>query len=1163
MSLKKNFTDEELKEGRQSDASYYLASLKGAFRNIRNLQEAEKTEHSNTDVTGYVDDDYSYFHPENFLKGLSYSDAAMKKAQGFIKNNKVSNFEVTVVMDTSNPDHPLIGSSRIYIYDDKSKYYACMVDISFSSERIRSCSCLAWSCRHQSDKSPLGHKLCEHELAAILTIQTYVKEHNIGDKTDMTSYSFLSELGAAPKDVDNSRRRELKIEPYLTRNDKAGLSVSFRTGYDKLYKIKDLEEVRDAIQKGGTIAFGKNTGIMMDISSLSKEAKEWYAFIDNALEEQEMQIDYFDSNKKSYHTNTYKRYKSSIPLFGKNLDSFFEISSGKEIEITVDKDGHKEKKILSFEDSDFRLKLKVKPDNEGGVFHGVAVTGNFPDLYRGQSRYYRLEGSTLSRLPGEMSRRMRSLFTAYKSGKVDIHVGRRNLKPFYREALPRLMEFADVETEEKELIESHIPPVPQFYIYLDCQDGYMICRTEAYYGEKITDPSDLLTVRNPERDLPRFRDLNLEDKLIFAILKYIKGFDPSERVFLAEKNDTETYDFLTAGMEELSSLAEIRATERFRRILRPKRSAFSVGVSVSSDIMNLNVVGEDLTDDEVYDILNAYKRKQRFYKLKDGSFMSFENDEALSKLSELMDSLHLTPKEFVKGKMNIPLYRALYVERMLEDSEDLRLDRDKKFRNLIREFKSVENADFELPSHMRKIMREYQTTGYRWMMSLDHYGFGGILADEMGLGKTMQAIAVMSSVLNGSDGRALVVCPASLVYNWYEEIMKYSKELDPTVIAGSATERERLITGNDKGKVWITSYDLLKRDIASYEGVSFRLFFIDEAQYIKNQTTAAAKSVRLISSTTRFALTGTPIENRLGELWSIFEFLMPGFLYDYPEFKSDIETPIVKDQDEAAGERLKKMVSPFILRRRKKDVLKELPDKLEETRFARMEKPQAKLYDAQATHMKSFIGMKSDADLTKSRIEILAELMKLRQICCDPGLCFDGYKSGSAKREMCMELLQSLADGGHKTLLFSQFTTMLELIEHDLDKAGLKYYKITGATPKEQRLKLVNAFNEDSTPVFLISLKAGGTGLNLTGADSVVHYDPWWNISAENQATDRAHRIGQKNIVTVYKLIIKGSIEEKIVKLQEDKAKLAEDILSAEGISSSALNREELMELLV
>ena len=304
------------------------------------------------------------------------------------------------------------------------------------------------------------------------------------------------------------------------------------------------------------------------------------------------------------------------------------------------------------------------------------------------------------------------------------------------------------------------------------------------------------------------------------------------------------------------------------------------------------------------------------------------------------------------------------------------------------------------------------------------------------------------------------------------------------------------------------------------------------------------------------------IENRLAEMWSIFDFLMPGFLYDYPAFRDELEQPVVKDADEEASLRLKRMVSPFVLRRLKKDVLKDLPEKLEEVRFAKMDSKQQKLYDAQVIKMKKKIHAQGDEDFRKGKIEILAELTRIRQICCDPSLFLENYDGESAKRQMCMDMMESIADSGHKALVFSQFTTMLEHLEEDLKKSGIAYYKITGSTPKEKRIELVNAFNHDETPVFLISLKAGGTGLNLTGADVVIHYDPWWNVAAENQATDRAHRIGQQNIVTVYKLIVKGTIEEKILKLQEAKAKLADDILSAEGVSSSVLDREELLQLL-
>lgn len=320
--------------------------------------------------------------------------------------------------------------------------------------------------------------------------------------------------------------------------------------------------------------------------------------------------------------------------------------------------------------------------------------------------------------------------------------------------------------------------------------------------------------------------------------------------------------------------------------------------------------------------------------------------------------------------------------------------------------------------------------------------------------------------------------------------------------------------------------------------------------------------MKVVNSQTRYALTGTPIENRLSELWSIFDYLMPGFLYGYDVFKREMESPIVKNSDEAAMKRLQKMVGPFILRRLKGDVLKDLPAKLEESRYVRFGSTQQKLYDAQVLHMKESIAKQDDTEFNKNKMLILAELTRLRQICCDPSLCFENYKGEAAKLEACLQLVQSAIDGGHRMLVFSQFTSMLAILEKKLAESEIPYYTITGSTSKEKRLQMVKEFNEGDVPVFLISLKAGGVGLNLTGADVVIHYDPWWNLAVQNQATDRAHRIGQTKKVTVYKLIAKGTIEEKIQKLQETKKDLAEQVIGGEGAQLGSLSREEIMELL-
>ena len=554
--------------------------------------------------------------------------------------------------------------------------------------------------------------------------------------------------------------------------------------------------------------------------------------------------------------------------------------------------------------------------------------------------------------------------------------------------------------------------------------------------------------------------------------------------------------------------------------------------------------------------------KKRYHRLKDGSFVGLD-DASVGTVDELTEALSLKPADMIKGKMHIPLYRALYLDRMLAENDEVYSKRDSHFREMVKEFKTIDDSDFEEPSSLSDILRNYQKDGFKWLRTLEEWNLGGILADDMGLGKTLQIIALLlSAKLEGRTGTTLVAAPAALVYNWEEEIRKYAPELRAAVIAGNQEERREKIERYGEYDVLVTSYDTLRRDIPFYEGKEFRCEVIDEAQYIKNHTTAAAKAVKVIKSRHRFALTGTPIENRLSELWSIFDYLMPGFLYGYETFRREIETPIVKNQDEDVMKRLQKMTGPFILRRLKENVLSDLPEKLEETRYVRFDGEQKNLYDAQVVHMRETLAGQAEEDFNKNRFQVLAELTRLRQICCAPSLCFENYRGGSAKVDACVQLILSAIDGGHRMLVFSQFTSMLEILEKELDKEEIQYYVITGSTPKEERLRLVKEYNSGSVPVFFISLKAGGVGLNLTGADVVIHYDPWWNQAVQNQATDRAHRIGQTKKVTVYKLIAKNTIEEKIQKLQETKQDLADQIIGGETGQLAGMSREDILALL-
>lgn len=435
-------------------------------------------------------------------------------------------------------------------------------------------------------------------------------------------------------------------------------------------------------------------------------------------------------------------------------------------------------------------------------------------------------------------------------------------------------------------------------------------------------------------------------------------------------------------------------------------------------------------------------------------------------------------------------------------------------------------------------------------------------------GKTIQVLSVIVDYVQKNKEKrkaSLVVSPSSLSLNWQNETTKFADGLKTLVIRGTLAERKEKIKDIEKYDLVITSYDLLKRDIELYKEKDYQFKYViaDEAQYLKNSNTQNAKAIKQIKSETRYALTGTPIENSLAELWSIFDFIMPGYLFGYRKFKNTYETPIIKGEDEAAMSKLKMLIEPFVLRRNKKEVLKELPEKTVTVLDNEMGEEQRNIYLNYLLRAKQEISEQIDLNgYESSRMQILAALTRLRQICCHPSLFIKDYNEGSSKLEQCMEIVQEAVNGGHKILLFSGYTSMFEIIEKELKQSNIKYFKLTGSTKVEERMKLVDEFNENpEIQVFLISLKAGGTGLNLTGADMVIHYDPWWNVSTENQATDRAYRIGQRNNVQVYKLITKNSIEEKIYKLQEKKAKLADEMLDTKTKFVSKLSKEEIMEL--
>ena len=600
-----------------------------------------------------------------------------------------------------------------------------------------------------------------------------------------------------------------------------------------------------------------------------------------------------------------------------------------------------------------------------------------------------------------------------------------------------------------------------------------------------------------------------------------------------------------------------------KQIKQPKIS--NIGIRVDNGLLELDISKINIDINEIKDILKDYHIKKKYHKLKNGDFLDLTNNKDLNLLDEMATTLDIDYSKVSKGVVNLPINRSFYLEKLVEANKDITVSKNEQYSEMIDNIGNTEiSKDIEIDKEFETKLRDYQKIGYKWLKTLEMYKFGGILADDMGLGKTLQIIALLKSETNNKNRvTSIVVCPSTLVLNWKAEIEKWCNSIKVLIIKGTAEERVEKINNYQDYDLIITSYDLLKRDIENYEDKKFKYIIADEAQYIKNASTQNATSLKSLKGETKFALTGTPIENSIAELWSIFDFIMPGYLYNYNKFKKKFEEPILKNEDKEALNRLKRLISPFVLRRVKKDVLTELPEKNITIMKNEMETEQEKLYLSYLAQTKKEVAEElKDTGFQKSKFKILMLLTRLRQICCHPSLFIENYNGSSGKLKQCIDLVSDAIESEHKILIFSSYTSMFEIIEKELSKLNIQYFKLVGDTPVSKRIEMVDEFNNNpSVKVFLISLKAGGTGLNLTSADVVIHYDPWWNVSSENQATDRAYRIGQKNSVQVYKLITSNSIEEKINKMQERKEKLSKDILSTEETFINKMSKEDILDL--
>lgn len=599
----------------------------------------------------------------------------------------------------------------------------------------------------------------------------------------------------------------------------------------------------------------------------------------------------------------------------------------------------------------------------------------------------------------------------------------------------------------------------------------------------------------------------------------------------------ETYHFFHELLPHWRTLAKVELSPDLQALAQP--AALAMNVDNEGGLLSIGFSFEGIDQKEIDQALEALFQNENYYVSKTGQLLIF--DEESKKISSALEKLRI--KHSSAGHYQADRLAALQVSEILKDKKDVTYSED--FLTLAQDLRHPEA--FEMPEvEVQAQLRDYQTIGVRWLNMLDHYGLGGILADDMGLGKTLQTIAFLSAKLKGQK-KALILAPSSLIYNWAQELKKFAPQLDLVVSYGLKPQREALI--REDHTVYITSYATFRQDIEDYKALAFDYLILDEAQVMKNSQTKIAQGLRSFDFKQAFALSGTPIENHMGELWSIFQIILPGFLPSKKEF-------LKMDPDLVA-----KMIGPFIMRRRKEEVLTELPDLTETIYQNDLADSQKTIYLAQLKQMQERVLTSSEEELNHSRVEILSGLMRLRQICDTPALFLEDYKGESGKLESLRPLLEQLKENKHRVLIFSQFRGMLDLIEKELEYLGLSAYKITGSTPAQQRQRDTDAFNQGQRDAFLISLKAGGVGLNLTGADTVILVDLWWNPAVEDQAISRAHRMGQRNKVEVYRLITRGSIEEKIQELQESKRNLVSTVLDGSQTRSN-LSLDEIREIL-
>lgn len=990
--------------------------------------------------------------------------------------------------------------------------------------------------------------LCKHIAAVLLK---YIKEYqNAGRKEEFRSDidDLLKEFTEF-SEANEEYKRELNLEVKFLKEKYERPYIELKLGLEKTYVVKGMRKFLENVMVEESMEFGKSFTFDPKLHKFNE--------LDEKLIDMFLEVREFEGERGPGYD--YYSHSSYTPFSGKKLiftdkllHRFFKLAAKRKIDAVIHEKEFSEVNII---EGQMPLKFKLGMTKETIE---LSQLDTLPEPLDGFNKVFWYDGSFYLPPKEQINVYMPIYNMLAKRKNKKIVFGKQEGEKIASYVLPRLKAVADEVALDKAVKENFYEAPLTIRTYLDKEDNIVIAKAVFKYDEVEIDPLKD-NKGNTEKGI-LIRDISKEENSenVLKSFGFERNNDRYEMI-----NEKDIVSFITDGVSKLQELSEIYYSDSFKDIKVYGKSSLKGGIRLNEEnLLEFSFELEDVDRSELKDIFKALREKKKYHRLKNGGFVTLE-DKGIQDLGEIINYLDIKDKDLEKEKLLLSKYNALYLDQKIKDKDMEYVKRSRDFRELANNIRDVKDMDYSLPEHLDKIMRNYQKVGFKWFKTLASYGFGGILADEMGLGKTLQTIAFLAT--EKGDNPSIVVAPTSLVYNWQSEIEKFAPELNAVVISGSKEKREELMSEIKDCDVVITSYPLIRRDIEEYKSISFNYCFLDEAQQIKNPASINASTVKEIKAKGYFALTGTPIENSLTELWSIFDFIMPGYLLTQNKFSKLYETPIIKDNNKTALDELNRHIKPFMLRRLKKEVVRELPPKIEQKLLVEMTEEQKKLYAAYLDSAKNEIDEEiKDKGFSKSKIKIFSILTRLRQICCDPSVFVEDFEGESGKMTALDSILEESIGQGHKVLLFSQFTSVLKNISKRLEENKVKYMYLDGSTKSEDRMTMVKEFNEGEANVFLISLKAGGTGLNLTGADIVIHFDPWWNPAVEEQATDRAHRIGQQKTVEVIKLLAQGTIEEKIYNLQQKKKEIIKNVMN-EGLNEenmiSQMTQEDLESL--